>query len=112
MSTTTTPELKIIQITAPGIVVDVSTYAASINNCFVKDREGKLGDVVLGFSTPEDYQVPNNPGMNCVIGRVAGRIAAPGITVEGKFYPLPGHDGGGKVTFYRYMYIFITFISH
>jgi aldose 1-epimerase len=67
-----------------GAVAKVITYGATLNELWVPDRTGKLGDVVLGFDNLQGY-VGKHPWFGATVGRVANRIA------KGKF-ALDGHD--------------------
>ncbi|CAE8600283.1 unnamed protein product [Polarella glacialis] len=73
----------------------ILSYGATLAELHVPDAQGCLGDVDLGFADLEGWTSPENPFMNCIIGRTAGRNAAPGLTVHGVLRRLPGCDGGG-----------------
>jgi aldose 1-epimerase len=72
---------------AGGMVCKVITYGAAITELHVPDREGKLGDVVLGFDNLAQY-VSESPCFGAVVGRVANRIARGRFKVDGKTYQL------------------------
>lgn len=83
-----------------GIVAKVISYGASLTELHVPDREGKLGDVVLGFHELEGY-LGRHPHFGCTTGRVANRIARGRFTLDGKTYTLainngPNHLHGGN----------------
>jgi aldose 1-epimerase len=86
---------------ANGLVCKVITYGAIITELHVPDRNGKLGDIVLGFDSLAEY-VARNPFFGCVVGRVANRIAKGRFKLDGKTYSLPINNGpnclhgGGK----------------
>ena len=75
--------------------VKILTLGASIAEIHVPDRAGTAADVVLGFEEMGGWAAPTNPGMNMCIGRLSGRTAAPGFTLDGKTHTLGGCDGGG-----------------
>lgn len=89
------PEIVSIDLVNEHCRARILSLGATIAELHVRDKNGKFGDVLLGFAKDTDYRSDKNPCMNCVIGRTAGRTAAPGITVDDKFYALPGCDGGG-----------------
>ena len=60
-----------------------------------RDKDGNTADVVLGFDELSGWAAASNPGMNMCIGRVSGRTAAPGFSLDGEAHALGGCDGGG-----------------
>ena len=67
------------------------------------DRTGKMGDVVLGFSTLDGY-LKGHPFFGATVGRYANRIARGKFTLDGKAYTLaannaPNHLHGGEKGF-------------
>src|SRR5262245_57404540 len=59
---------------ANGLVAKVTSYGATLTELWVPDRDGKLGDVVLGYDRLEDY-VAAPFYLGATLGRVANRIA-------------------------------------
>lgn len=68
-----------------GEYVTVLDYGASIQEIVVRDREGRLGDVVLG-AAPDNLETFTYEGGT--IGRCANRIAYGRCTIGGKEYQL------------------------
>lgn len=90
-----------------GVRADITDFGATIARLFVPDRAGRLDDVVLGFSSLDDY-VRSSPYFGAVIGRVGNRIAHGRFTLDGRLHPLvtnntpngiPCHLHGGNVGF-------------
>jgi aldose 1-epimerase len=86
-----------------GAEVEIMDLGATIVSLKVPDKDGKLGDVVLGFDNVADYQ-SKSPYFGCATGRYANRIANGKFTLEGKEYKLAINNGpnslhGGKVGF-------------
>jgi aldose 1-epimerase len=86
-----------------GLIARVITYGGIITELLVPDRDGKLGDVVLGFDNLEQYE-KENPYFGCITGRVANRIAGGKFVVDGEEYAVavnngPNHLHGGIVGF-------------
>lgn len=84
---------------AHGTLARIITYGGIISELQVKDRDGQLADVVLGFDNIEQYET-ENPYFGCITGRVANRIAGGAFTLDGKEYKLavnngPNHLHGG-----------------
>jgi aldose 1-epimerase len=74
------------------ITVKVMTYGAIITEIDTPDRNGKEGDVVLGFDRLEGY-LGKHPYFGATVGRVANRIAKGKFTLNGQEYTLAVNDG-------------------
>jgi aldose 1-epimerase len=84
---------------AKGASVKILTYGGIVTSLKVPDRNGKLGDVVLGFDDLESY-LKSNPFFGALVGRYGNRIAKGKFTLNGKEYTLarnndPNHLHGG-----------------
>ncbi|MCZ7637835.1 MAG: galactose mutarotase [Verrucomicrobia bacterium] len=77
---------------ARGITLKVMTYGALITELYTPDRQGQLGDIVLGFDNLDSY-LKGHPYFGAVIGRYANRIAKGKFTLEGQTYTLAMNDG-------------------
>jgi len=83
-----------------GLEMSVTNYGAIIVSLHVRDRDGKLTDVVLGHNNIDEYLSSEEPYFGAVCGRVANRIAKGRFTLDGKEYQLainngPNHLHGG-----------------
>ncbi len=86
-----------------GLEVRTIPYGAAIVSIRVPDRDGRLGDVVLGFNSLDGYLTPP-PYFGAVVGRYGNRIAAGRFTLDGHAYQLatnngPNHLHGGNKGF-------------
>jgi aldose 1-epimerase len=86
-----------------GMKAKVMTYGAILTELDVPDKNGKLGDVVLGFSNLKGY-LEGHPYFGATVGRVANRIAKGKFTLNGREYKLAVNNGpnalhGGKKGF-------------
>ena len=75
-----------------GIEMRIISYGGIVVSLKTPDRAGKFGDIVLGFSTLQEY-VDYNPYFGALIGRYANRIADSKFTLQGKEYQLPRNNG-------------------
>lgn len=89
-----------------GVSVDVTNYGAIITSIKVPDRNGQLGDVVLGYNSLEEYvNAVDKPYFGAVVGRYGNRIAQGKFTLDGQTYQLAknnnntNHLHGGIVGF-------------
>jgi aldose 1-epimerase len=86
-----------------GISVTLTNYGGIVTALHTPDRDGQLGDIVLGYDTLDEY-VARNPFFGCLVGRFGNRIAGGKFTFKGKTYELALNNGknhlhGGKVGF-------------
>ncbi|GLB48324.1 aldose epimerase family protein [Neptunitalea lumnitzerae] len=104
----TTPEgEKIEKFTlknANGMQMEVITFGGIITSLTAPDKDGKLEDIVLGYTTPDDYFNGNPYFFGAAIGRYGNRIAKGKFSLDGTEYQLATNDGpnhlhGGKKGF-------------
>jgi len=70
-----------------GVTVKVMTYGGIITEVQAPDRDGHLGDIVLGFDHLEPY-LGTHPFFGALVGRYANRIARGRFTLDGQTYRL------------------------
>jgi aldose 1-epimerase len=77
---------------AHGMIVKVMTYGGIVTQIVVPDRNGKMGDVVLGFDSLDEY-LAGDPYFGATVGRVGNRIAKGKFTLDGQEYTLATNNG-------------------
>lgn len=80
---------KIYQYTLTNsrcMMMKVINYGGTITDIFTPDRDGKLGNVVLGFDSLKNYISKDNARMGAIRGRVTNRVADSKFTLDGKEY--------------------------
>ena len=75
-----------------GMRVEIINYGAIVTNLYVKDRNGVLADVVLGYDSVQGY-VDGKSYFGAIVGRYGNRIAKGIFFLDGKKYQLPLNDG-------------------
>jgi aldose 1-epimerase len=75
-----------------GMVCSITNYGAKITQLLVPDRNGQLGDVVLGYDSLEGV-MSGSPSMGAFIGRYAGRIGNAAFTLDGVRHQLTANNG-------------------
>jgi aldose 1-epimerase len=75
-----------------GVEAKIMTYGGTVVSLRVPDRNGKLGDVVLGYDSLEGY-LKNNPYFGSIIGRYGNRIAGGKFSLNGRQYTLARNNG-------------------
>ena len=87
---------KVIQYTLTnpsGMVVKILNYGGTVTDIIVPDKNGKPGNVVLGYDSLAGYVQNGNPYFGCLVGRYANRIAHAKFTLDGKEYKLASNNG-------------------
>jgi aldose 1-epimerase len=79
-----------------GVTAKLTTYGALLTELHVPDRDGNLGDVVLGFKDLDSY-LAGHPFFGATAGRVANRIAGGKFTLDGKDFQLTTNNGPENV---------------
>jgi aldose 1-epimerase len=65
-----------------GVQVRLTNYGGIVTSWMVPDRQGKPGDVVLGYDTLDGY-LKASPYFGCLVGRCGNRIAKGRFTLNG-----------------------------
>jgi aldose 1-epimerase len=91
-----------------GLSCKIINYGGIITELHAPDKNGKLGDVVLGFDNFQQY-LGGHPYFGAITGRYANRIAKGKFTLDGKTYSLavnngPNHLHGGLKGFDKVMW--------
>jgi len=109
----TTPDGKTVDIytlKGDGIEARIMTYGARVVSIKTADRNGKMADVVLGYSGFDGYLdnvATANNYFGAIVGRYGNRIAHGAFKLGGKTYQVPKNDHsinalhGGTVGFDR-----------
>lgn len=92
----TAPDGKVVDAytltNAKGASAKIITWGAVMVQLKMPDKNGKLGDVVLGLDTIKPYE-GTVPYFGATVGRYANRIAKGRFTLNGKTYKLAVNNG-------------------
>lgn len=77
---------------AAGAKIAVSSLGATVQSILMPDRNGALGDVVVGFDTAQEY-LNDTEYTGAAVGRYANRIGNGGFTLNGKEYKITVNEG-------------------
>jgi aldose 1-epimerase len=80
-----------------GMVVKILNYGGTVTDILTPDKNGKLGDVVLGYESLDGYRQTGNPYFGVLVGRYANRIANAKFTLDGKEYTLAANNNGNTL---------------
>jgi aldose 1-epimerase len=75
-----------------GMQVVISDFGGTVVSIKVPDRNGKIGDVVLGYDTLAGYQA-GTASFGATVGRYANRIGGAKFSLDGKEYVLEKNNG-------------------
>ena len=79
-----------------GITLSVMELGATVTHLFVPDKNGKQGDIAVGFANAGDYErYTDNQG--ATIGRYANRIQNGTFMIDGVRYQIPCNDGNNML---------------
>jgi len=79
--------------------VKVTTYGARIVALETKDRDGKMGDVVLGYNSVEGYTAEGSAKtyFGAIVGRYGNRIRGGKFSIDGQVYQVPVNNNGNAL---------------
>ena len=79
--------------------VRITTYGARIVSLKTKDRDGKVGDVVLGYNSVDGYVAEGTTKtyFGAIVGRYGNRIRGGKFSVDGKTYQIPPNNNGNAL---------------
>lgn len=81
---------------AKGAEMQLITYGGIVTSLKVPDKNGKPGDVVLGYDNLDSY-LTNNPYFGALIGRYGNRIANGRFSIDGQTYRLAQNNGSNNL---------------
>jgi len=76
-----------------GTVAKILNYGGTVTDIITPDKNGKMGDVILGYESLDGYLQIGNPYFGCLVGRYGNRIANAKFTLDGKEYTLAANNG-------------------
>jgi aldose 1-epimerase len=79
-----------------GMNARVTSYGGKLMSLWVPDKNGALGDVVLGYDSAEHY-INGNPYFGAMIGRYGNRIAKGKFKIDDKEYSLALNNGNNSL---------------
>ena len=80
-----------------GMIVKIINYGGTVTDIIVPDKNGKPGNVVLGYDSLAGFLQTGNPYFGCLVGRYANRIANAKFTLDGKEYKLAANNNGNTL---------------
>ena len=75
-----------------GLKARIMTYGATVVSLEVPDRNGRIGDIVLGYDSLDGY-LKASPYFGSIVGRYGNRIAKGKFTLDSVTYELAKNNG-------------------
>lgn len=88
--------IGIYELKKGNLSVKFTNFGASIVSVVVPDKYGKLGDIILGFDSAQEYVVRKG-NFGAIVGRVANRISNARFTLNGTEYRLEANNGNNTI---------------
>lgn len=80
-----------------GMSVKIINYGGTVTDIMTPDKNGKMGNVVLGYDSLAGFLQTGNPYFGCLVGRYANRIANAKFTLDGKVHTLAPNNNGNSL---------------
>ncbi|XVF58232.1 hypothetical protein PTKIN_Ptkin07bG0048000 [Pterospermum kingtungense] len=85
-------EIGIYELKNGDISAKFTNWGATIISVVVPDKDGKPGDIALGYESVEDYK-NDTTYFGALVGRVANRIGGAKFSLDGTEYKLVANEG-------------------
>ncbi len=82
---------------ANGMLVSIINYGATITKIMTPDKEGVLGNVVLGFDDIDGYIRNGDQYIGCIVGRYCNRISNARFSISGLSYQLSANNNNNSL---------------
>ena len=97
---------------ASGSQVKITNFGAAVVALIVPDKNGKLGDVVLGYDSLQGY-MHGTTFFGSIVGRYGNRIGNAKFSIDGKTYHVTANDGvnclhGGRIGFNKVLWTVVA----
>ncbi|KAJ6683881.1 hypothetical protein OIU85_007567 [Salix viminalis] len=89
-------EIGMYELKKGNLSMKLTNYGARIVSLVLPDKNGKRGDVALGFDTIQGFMNASSP-FGATVGRVANRISKAQFTLNGTVYKLPANSGNNTI---------------
>ncbi|KAK2419872.1 galactose mutarotase [Trifolium repens] len=89
-------DIKLFELKKGDLTLKVTNWGATLVSLILPDKNGKLGDIVLGYDTPTAY-TNDTSYFGATVGRVANRIGGAQFTLNGIHYKLIANEGNNTL---------------
>lgn len=88
--------VRLYTLAAGDVTVSITPWGGVVTSILTPDRDGRAGDIVLGFDTLDQYLQPN-PFFGAIVGRYGNRIGGARFTLDGRTYTLAKNNGANSL---------------
>ncbi|KAL1360798.1 hypothetical protein HN51_006182 [Arachis hypogaea] len=89
-------KIGVFELKKGDLSLKVTNWGATILSLTLPDKNGKLGDVILGYKSIKDY-TNGTTYFGATVGRVANRIGGAQFTLNGVHYKLVANEGNNTL---------------
>ncbi|XLT57124.1 hypothetical protein HN873_049728 [Arachis hypogaea] len=89
-------KIGVFELKKGDLSLKVTNWGATILSLILPDKNGKLGDVILGYKSIKDY-TNGTTYFGATVGRVANRIGGAQFTLNGVHYKLVANEGNNTL---------------
>jgi aldose 1-epimerase len=96
----TTPDgtaVDLYTLKSDGIEAGIMTFGARVVSIKTPDRDGKMANVVLGYSALDGYLADKKTYFGAIVGRYGNRIALGKFSINGHTYQVPTNNNGNSL---------------
>ncbi|UBM59062.1 galactose mutarotase [Marinilongibacter aquaticus] len=86
-------KVSLYWIESDSLKAAFTNYGGRLIGLWVPDKNGKMTDVVVGFSSAKGFKNSTEPYFGATIGRVGNRIAKGKFSIDGVEYTIPINNG-------------------
>ncbi|KAK7266349.1 hypothetical protein RIF29_18993 [Crotalaria pallida] len=88
--------LRLFELRKGDLSIKVTNWGASLVSVVLPDKNGKLGDIILGYDSAKAY-INDTRYFGATVGRVANRIGGAQFTLNGTHYKLIANEGNNTL---------------
>ncbi|KAL2335546.1 hypothetical protein Fmac_016759 [Flemingia macrophylla] len=89
-------EIRLFELKKGDLSIKVTNWGATLVSVILPDKNGKLGDIVLGYDSLKAY-TNDSTYFGATVGRVANRIGGAQFTLNGIHYKLVANEGNNTL---------------
>ncbi|MED6206755.1 hypothetical protein PIB30_029730 [Stylosanthes scabra] len=89
-------QIRVFELKKGDLTLKVTNWGATLVSLVLPDKYGKLGDIVLGYDSPQAY-TNDTTYFGATVGRVANRIGGAQFTLDGIHYKLIANEGNNTL---------------
>ncbi|KAJ1399729.1 Glycoside hydrolase-type carbohydrate-binding [Sesbania bispinosa] len=88
--------IRLFELKKGDLSLKVTNWGATLVSLVLPDKNGKLGDIVLGYDSLKEY-TNDSTYFGATVGRVANRIGGAQFTLNGIHYKLIANEGNNTL---------------